>query len=74
MKPIEMTVDNVKKDAKSGKDKSILKGTATVEGVDVQFDLVVTCDAIDILEVLGVDVMQKQVNIEWGPGYQQSLS
>lgn len=73
MKPIEMTVDNVKRDAKSGKDKSVLKGTATIEGVEVSFDLVVTCDAMDILEVLGVDEITKQVNMRIEDGFQQSL-
>ena len=73
MKPIEMEVVNVKQDAKSGKDKSILKGTATVEGVEVKFDMIVTSDAMDILEVLGIAVMHEHVNIELGPGYQQTL-
>ena len=73
MKSIEMTVDDVVQAAKSGKDKSILKGTATVEGVEVQFNLVVTCDAMDILEVLGVDAIHKQINMDWKPGFQQTL-
>lgn len=73
MKPIEMEVDNIKQDAKSGKDKSVLKGTATIEGVEVQFDLTVTCDAMDILEVLGIDARHKTVNLRIEDGFQQSL-
>lgn len=73
MKPIEMEVDNIKQDAKSGKDKSVLKGTATIEGVEVQFDLTVTCDAMDILEVLGIDARHKMVNLRIEDGFQQSL-
>ncbi len=73
MKPIEMTVDDVKQSAKSGKDQSILKGTATVEGVEVSFSMNVTCDAMDILEVLGVAVIHNQVNVSIDPGYQQVL-
>ena len=73
MKPIEMTVDDVKQSAKSGKDQSILKGTATVEGVEVSFNMTVTCDAMDILEVLGVETIHKQVNVDLQPGYQQTL-
>ena len=73
MKPIEMEVDNIKQDAKSGKDKSVLKGTATIEGVEVQFDLTVTCDAMDILEVLGIDARHNTVNLRIEDGFQQSL-
>lgn len=73
MKAIEMTVDDVVQMAKSGKDKSILKGIANVEGVEVSFALTVTCDAMDILEVLGVDAIHKQINIALEPGFQQSL-
>ena len=73
MKPIEMEVDNIKQDAKSGKDKSVLKGTAMIEGVEVQFDLTVTCDAMDILEVIGIDERHKTVNLRIEDGFQQSL-
>lgn len=73
MKPIEMEVDDVIQAAKSGKDKSILKGTATIEGVEVQFSLSVICDAMDILEVLGIDERHKTVNLRIENGFQQSL-
>jgi len=73
MKPTEMKVDNIKRDAKSGKDKSVLKGVTTIEGVEVQFDLTATCDALDIFEVLGIDVIDKVVNMRLEDGFQQSL-